>query len=133
MRAHGVPNYPDSLDIASTGINQSSQAFLSAEAKCYQLSPIASVSTHATDQQVRQALETTTCMRDHGVPNFPDPIVTSTPPARSTAAPAYSGGVGVGYSETYSNGILFKISNSIVSSPPFRAAANACNFNMPPG
>jgi hypothetical protein len=132
MRAHGVPNYPDSLDIAGTGINQSSQAFLSAEAKCYQLSPIASVSTHATDQQVKQALETTTCMRDHGVPNFPDPIVTSTPPTRSTASSSYQGG-GPGYSETYSNGILFEVSNSVVNSPPFQAAANACNFNMSAG
>jgi hypothetical protein len=133
MRAHGVTNYPDP-GTTVTGLNMSSATFQSARAKCAKLSPMPAVKTHATEQQISQALESATCMRDHGFPNFPDPIVTSTPPTPPPGPP--SAGSGTGGTTSYGNGILFKIPSSIdVSSPAFQAAAKACNsplYNAPP-
>jgi hypothetical protein len=136
MRAHGVPNFPEpGSENSSTGINMGSATFQSARAKCAKLSPMPPVTTHATEQQIRQALESTSCMRGHGFPNFPDPIVTSTPPSLPSAPPG-SGTGGPGYTESYGNGILFKVPSSIdVSSPTFQAAAKACDsplYNAPP-
>jgi hypothetical protein len=127
MRAHGVPNFPEpGSENSNTGIDMGSAVFQSAKAECANLSPMPPVSTHATEQQIRQALESTNCMRDHGFPNFPDPIVTSTPPTPPPGPPSAGGGT-PGTTE-YSNGILFKIPISIdVSSPAFQAAARACN------
>jgi hypothetical protein len=132
MRAHGVPNYPEpssgdgGTSLAGTGINMASSAFQSAKAKCYQLMPGGVPKTHATQQQVTQALESAQCMRDHGFPNSPDPIVTSTLPTPAPGAP--SSGSGTPGTTEYSNGLLFHIPSSIdVSSPAFQAAAKACN------
>jgi len=139
MRAHGVTNFPDpgsgDSGTSNAGIDMGSATFQSARAKCAALSPMPPIKTHASQQQIRQALESAQCMRDHGVPNFPDPIVTSTPPAPASVPPG-SGTGGPGYSESYGNGILFKVPGSIdVSSPAFQAAAKACNspfYNVPP-
>ncbi len=123
MRAHGVTNYPEPGSAqtgnggADTGaMNRASPTFRAAQAKCAKLSPLPPIKTHATEQQIRQALETASCMRDHGVPGLPDPIVTSTQPAPAA-----------GYTQEYGNGILFKIPLSIVNSPAFDTAAKACN------
>jgi hypothetical protein len=132
MRAHGVPNYPEPSNgnsgttIAGTGINMASSAFQSAKAKCYQLMPGGVPDTHATQQQITQALESAKCMRDRGFPNFPDPVVTSTLPTPPPGPP--SAGSGTPGTTEYSNGILFKIPGSIdTSSPAFQAAAKVCN------
>jgi hypothetical protein len=132
MRAHGVPNYPEpsngnsGTSIAGTGINMPSSAFQSAKAKCYQLMPGGVPDTHATQQQITQALESATCMRDHGFPNFPDPVVTSKLPTPAPGAPG--SGSGTGGSSVYSNGILFQVPSSIdVSSSAFQVAAKACD------
>jgi hypothetical protein len=129
MRAHGVTNYPDPGS-SVTGLNMDSATFQSAQAKCATLSPMPAVNTHATGHQITQALESAKCMRDHGFPDFPDPIVTSTPPSRPTVPPG-SGTGGPAYSTSYSNGILFIIPGSIdTSSPAFQAAAKACNSQL---
>jgi hypothetical protein len=128
MRAHGVTNYPDpGSENSSTGIDMNSATFESARAKCASLMPFGHISTHATEQQITQALASATCIRDHGFPAFPDPIVTSTyTPASEGAAP--SAGGGTGGTTSYSNGILFKVPSSIdTSSAAFQAAAKACN------
>ena len=130
MRAHGVTNFPDpdggdgGINFAGTRINPDSPTFKSAQARCFELMPDGDPKTNASEQQITRALETTKCMRDHGVPNFPDPIVTATPPALGTHE----------YSETtYGNGIFIGIPTSIdVNSSAFQAAAKACNFNSPP-
>jgi hypothetical protein len=126
MRAHGVANYPDPGSTV-TGLNMNSSTFLSAREACAKLSPMPAVNTHATAEQIRQAVASAACIRDHGFPNFPDPIVTSTyTPANEGAPPSADGGTGG--STSYSNGILFKIPGSIdTSSPAFQAAAKACN------
>jgi hypothetical protein len=130
MRAHGVTNYPDpgssGISNAGTGIDFGSATFQSARAKCSKLSPMPPIDTHATEQQIRQAVESATCMRDHGFPSFPDPIVTSTPPAPPPGPP--STGSGTPGTTEYGDGILFKVPISIdVSSAAFQAAAKACN------
>ena len=142
MRAHGVPNYPEPSNgnsgttIAGTGINMASSAFQSAKAKCYQLMPGGVPDTHATQQQITQALESTACMRDHGFPNFPDPVVTSTLPTPAPGTPGSGSGSGAGGSSVYSNGILFQVPSSIdVSSSAFQTAAKDCDspFYVPGG
>jgi hypothetical protein len=120
MRAHGVTNYPEPG--SSEGIvdlNMGSPTFRSAQSKCSSLSPMPAIKTQATEQQITQALETTNCMRDHGVPDFPDPIVTATIPAPTPD-----------YSQDYSDGILFKIPSSIMNSPAFGAATKACDVTQ---
>ncbi len=129
MRAHGVPNFPDpgSSSSGSTGINMASPTFRSAEAKCGKLSPLGAVKTTATEQQIRQAVESSDCLRDRGYPNFPDPVVTSTPPAPPGEPPAQAPS-GTGGSTYYGNGILFKVPGSIdTTSAAFQAAAKACD------
>jgi hypothetical protein len=57
-------------------------------------------------------------MRQHGISGFPDP--TLTPPSN----PAYYSGV------LDRNGVVLAIPRSInTSSPAFKQAATACNFN----
>jgi hypothetical protein len=129
MRGHGVANYPDpdsGGDVSGTGIDFGSATFRAARAKCAKLSPMPPIETHATAQQVRQAVESAACMRDHGFPDFPDPIVTSTLPTPPPGAP--SAGGGTPGTTVYSNGILFKVPSSIdTSSSLFQAAAKACD------
>ncbi len=129
MRAHGVPNFPDpgSGSSGGAGIDMASPTFRSAQAKCAKLSGLGVVKTTATEQQIRQAVQSSDCLRDHGYPDFPDPIVTSTPPAPPSEPPA-QGPSGSGGSTFYGNGILFKVPGSInTSSPAFQKVAKACN------
>jgi hypothetical protein len=124
MRANGVTNFPDpsgggGLNIAGTGINPQAPAFKSAQAACFKLLPGGGPSTHATEQQIKEATETAVCMREHGVTGYPDPIVTAKPPAINPSD--YS-------TASYGNGIFIGIPNSInVNSPAFEAAAKTCN------
>jgi hypothetical protein len=83
MRAHGVPNFPDpspggGLVFDPAGINPSSPAFESAHARCQQLLPAGGLpapgtQTHPSAQTVAKLLGIARCMRQHGVPQFPDP------------------------------------------------------------
>ncbi len=130
MRANGVPNFPEpgsSSSSGGTGIDMASPTFRSAQAKCGKLSPLGAVKTTATEQQIRQAVQSSDCLRDHGYPNFPDPVVTSTPPAPPSDPPAQAPS-GTGGSSYYGNGILFKVPGLIdTASAAFQAAAKACN------
>jgi hypothetical protein len=125
MRTHGVTDFPDpsgggGLNIGGTGINPQAPAFRSAQAACVKLMPGGGPKTHATAQQVRQATDTSECMRDHGVTGFPDPIVTASPPPFSPGK--YS-------SAAYGNGMFIGVPSSIdENSPAFQAAAKACHF-----
>lgn len=74
IRAHGVPNFPDpnsSGQINLAGININSPQFFTAHRDCEALvpppTPAESARAHAFELRVA------TCMRKHGVPNFPDP------------------------------------------------------------
>jgi hypothetical protein len=78
LRSHGVPNFPDptstgGIDInSSSGINPNNPQFQAAQKACQRyFGPRPSGAQQA--QAEKQALAFAACMRDHGVPNYPDP------------------------------------------------------------
>jgi hypothetical protein len=123
MRSHGVPNYPDpgSGGNLPKGTAQafgvSSSQYQAAERPCRHLLPnrtfIASLThcletgdcPHAVVQQaLTEGLNFARCMRNHGVPNWPDPTVDSMgrPSFQVTAA-------GISIASTRSPRMLSKI------------------------
>jgi hypothetical protein len=123
MRSHGVPNFPDpggggGINIAGTGINPAAPSFKAAQASCTKLLPGGGPGAqHATEEQKTEMVETSQCMRRHGISGFPDPT-TSLP-----SSPA-------GYSSIADRGgIVLAIPDTInESSPAFKQAAAACGF-----
>jgi hypothetical protein len=108
MRSHGVPNFPDpdsQGDFPSFHVDVSKQTSAAADEACKHL--LSRGRSSATPQQQQQkftfALEVARCLRAHGFPNFPDPIVS-----------------GLGASENLS---AAKID---ASSPQFQAAQTTC-------
>jgi hypothetical protein len=80
MRKHGVTNYPDPngqgvITIHSgMGIDPGSPAFRSARSVCDKLLPNGGQPTPAQlAQHQKQMLAFSSCMRAHGVKDFPDP------------------------------------------------------------
>lgn len=78
MRNHGVPRFPDSQ--AASGIqipvslaDNPSPAFTSAMRACKYLVPADVQPPVASASQKAAALKLARCMREHGVPNYPDP------------------------------------------------------------
>jgi hypothetical protein len=83
MRSHGVTNYPDpnsqgviegqdSSGSGSSGMDPNSPIYKAAQQACQKY--VSGVTTPANEKQrLTQALEYTTCMRSHGVTDFPDP------------------------------------------------------------
>jgi hypothetical protein len=70
MREHGVPDFPDPVDgritMRSGGDPAAMQA---AQAACQKLAP----GGRTTAQMQEQIIAFSQCMRDHAVPDFPDP------------------------------------------------------------
>jgi hypothetical protein len=124
MRSNGVPNFPDpssggGIHIPDgSGISPRSPAFQSAQQACAKLLPGGGPgSHHASEQQKLQMLQTSECMRQHGISGFPDP--TLSPP---TALGGFSQVIGRG-------GVFVAIPKTIdTGSPAFREAAAACRF-----
>jgi hypothetical protein len=95
MRAGGVPNYPDPTgngNLDQTGIDTSSPAFRQADAKCSKRDLHGSIvppgsDTHPSALALATMLAVAHCMREHGVPWFPDPTtyIPSSLPAGSEA------------------------------------------------
>jgi len=79
MRSHGVPNFPDPVDggfpLRTSGINESSPAFLSAQKACASLQPGGSAPPRITGHDVYEMALKARCIRRHGFSNFPDPMV----------------------------------------------------------
>jgi hypothetical protein len=88
MRADGVPNFPDPHTgrgpiFNITGIDISAPAFHAAQAKCQHLMETPprgaftfGARTHPSAQTLTKLLRIARCMREHGVPQFPDPQTT---------------------------------------------------------
>jgi hypothetical protein len=73
MRSHDVPNFPDPGG-SFAGVSKQSPAFRSAMQKCVTLEPPAtSTGKPFSESQRMAALAQVRCMRDHGMPTFPDP------------------------------------------------------------
>lgn len=88
MRSHGVPSFPDlNLDGSVSlprSINPQSPAFQSASQTCASLRPGGAPPQPISAAQQRSFIANARCMREHGVPNFPDPAFGP-------------GGMGIGY------------------------------------
>lgn len=78
MRAHGVPSFPDpspggGFPLRTSGINQQSPAFESAQKACAALEPGGNTPPPIPAAQQAGMVAKALCIRQHGVPNFPDP------------------------------------------------------------
>jgi hypothetical protein len=85
MRDHGVPDYPDpnaqtdkvgALALQQAGVDPNSSQFQAANKVCFHLLP--SSPPPEVPGELTQALRWVQCMRDHGVPNEPDPTTSQT-------------------------------------------------------
>jgi hypothetical protein len=124
MRANGVPNFPDlrgnrmliqasGQTLSVDGVSVNAPAFLAARANCEKYIPHGIASPAQAAQQTRKSLQFARCMRSHGVPNFPDPKVTT-------------GTNGNAVADLRGAGLNFQ-------SPAFKAAANDCGGFNPKG
>lgn len=115
IRSHGVPDFPDpvgnSLQLrASQGsdLDPTSPQFIAAQKACQALQPGGGKGGTISTAQQAEALKYSACMRENGVPNFPDPV--------------FSNG-----------GAQLKITNIDPNSPQFAAAQKACQSLQPIG
>jgi hypothetical protein len=83
MRENGVPEFPDPENGRLTlragpgsGIDPNSAEFQAAQEACQDLAPQGGQAGGGQNEQLQaQVLEFAKCMRENGVPNFPDPQV----------------------------------------------------------
>jgi hypothetical protein len=82
MRTNGVSQFPDppasgnfTIDAIANGssLNTSTPAFTRALSACRNLEPAGFTGSKRSSQQQNAALEFARCMRQNGVPDFPDP------------------------------------------------------------
>lgn len=116
MRTHGIPNFPDPNgqgQVTMNGVDPQSASFEAAERACAKYSPGGGKSPSPAQQQQMLAwvLKFSECMRSHGITDFPDPKVSSSP------------GGGIGISIKISGG---QDSNLNPRNPQFQAAQKAC-------
>jgi hypothetical protein len=100
MRSNGVPNFPDPS--AGGGINipdalGQTPAFQSAAQVCRKRLPGGGPHGAIPERVKLGLLHHAECMRVHGVPNYPDPVIPShgpiysgPPPGVNTDAPAFT-------------------------------------------
>jgi hypothetical protein len=125
MRSHGVPDFPDPATTQGpnsfgidgynfnlpTNLNPQSPAYISAQKTCGPFTNIGTGGFHPLPAKARQAaFAHAQCMRQHGVPNFPDPIVH----VSGTGVSVRSGGPGIN-----------------PRSPAFRQAQRVCSPGAP--
>jgi hypothetical protein len=82
MRDNGVPDFPDpnasgqlTIDgiVNGSGLNPNTPAFEQALSACKNLEPPGFMGNRRTPPQQEAALKFAQCIRDNGVPDFPDP------------------------------------------------------------
>jgi hypothetical protein len=77
MRTNGVNDFPDpnaTGQFPSYGVSVSKAVWTKAVAACKALQPPGSLNAHLTPTQFSAALKFAQCIREHGVPDFPDPV-----------------------------------------------------------
>jgi hypothetical protein len=76
VRGHGVPHFPDpdATGNFNFGVDVSAATFTAAVNACKALQPPGTLSAHRSATQQSAALRFATCVRAHGVPDFPDPV-----------------------------------------------------------
>lgn len=129
MRADGVPNFPDPHTGAgpvfnTAGIDPSSPAFQTAQAKCQRLmggavgGPFSfGARTHPSAQTLAKLLRIARCMRQHGVPQFPDP---------QTSVPSNPSAAGASVITDFDGVILVFPATLNLQAPAYRHALTAC-------
>jgi hypothetical protein len=131
MRASGVPDFPDPSPgggfalLPSAAINPSAPAVKAAQANCRSVMPRAvggplpapGSSTHPSPQTIGTLLKIADCMRQHGVPEFPDP---------RASLPLHPFGSGTGVITDYDGAILLFPSTLDIQAPAYKHAAGAC-------
>ncbi|HTT91293.1 MAG TPA: hypothetical protein VMF65_17185 [Acidimicrobiales bacterium] len=124
VRAHGVPDFPDSAVTISAGggvefrlskgtVNPNSAQFKSAMQACQSLIPHAGSGSGPSTHQMDQLIKYSNCMRSHGVANFPEPNS--------------DGQISVQITGGAANNPMNP------GSPRFQAASRACRSLQPPG
>ena len=83
MRSHGLSSYPDpkvsvsgnavQVKISPGNVDPNSRAFRSASRSCSHLLPSGGRPPTPNAEELSQDLTYATCIRSHGVRNFPDP------------------------------------------------------------
>jgi hypothetical protein len=119
MRSHGVTNFPDptanGLELP-VGVNAESPAFKSAQQACKQFLPNGGAPPATSARDRTAALTLASCIRRHGVPQFPDPAFS--PP---TNAPRV----------LFLRDAVFAIPASVdPKSPAFRQATRTCGVGL---
>jgi hypothetical protein len=145
MRTHGVPDFPDptggggfgiqasangsnaSITVDGHALNVSGPAFRTAMNECAKYQPHGPAISGAQLAQIKRgALRMAACMRTHGVPNFPDPKVTTGPGGQGIAV-SIGGGTGSGGGNGGGGGKLGP------QSPAFQDAQKTCQRFMAVG
>jgi hypothetical protein len=126
MRANGVPNFPDPSPgggflFPPAGINRAAPAFMAATAKCQKLMgggpPGPGSTTHPSAQTLAKLVNIARCMRQHGVPEFPDP---------RTSIPSNPALAGIAEITNFDGVILLFPSAMNLQAPAYRQALTAC-------
>jgi hypothetical protein len=124
MRANGVPNFPDPKAgggfVIPAGANPAAPAFMAAQVKCKKFLPGGGppgpgAKTHPSAQTLEKLVRIAQCMRQHGVPQFPDP---------ETSVPLNLAGYG---EITDLDGVILVFPGTLdMQAPAYRHALVAC-------
>lgn len=123
MRAHGVSNFPDPSGggIEITPSLAQSPAFQTAQKACQRYLPNKGQPPATAPGERAAAVAFAKCMRTHGEPDFPDPLLT--PP---------SGTPGPEEAIISLRGMTFELGAGLSPrSPAFRQAASDCGLKLP--
>jgi hypothetical protein len=127
MRSNGLPNFPDPTTGGfrlAAGMNPSSLAFKTAQAKCRKFMPSGGPpgpgsTTNPSPQTLTKMLNMARCMRQHGVYDFPDPRT-------SVPSNPFGSRNGTGVISDIEGVILIFSSKIDERSPEFTRAAAGC-------
>jgi hypothetical protein len=127
MRANGVPNFPDPQPggaerfVVPTGTAAGAPAFRAAQTKCQRFLGSGLVgpgaATHPSAQTLAKLLRIARCMRQRGVPQFPDP---------ATSVPASPSAAGIREITDFDGAILLFPATIDMQAPAYRQALHAC-------
>lgn len=121
LRSHGLPNIPDpgshgGGSLFGAGINPQSPAFQSAVRACQKLQPGGNGPPTMSEARRLAALKFASCVRKHGLPDFPDPVASATGNTPTLVI----------------HGLEFTLGPGLdPRSPVFRQAAAACGLSLP--
>ena len=122
MRAHGIANFPDpsaggGIELApGSGLNPQSPAFQAAQTACKKYLPDKGQPPVTSAADRAKAVAFAKCMRSHGEPDFPDPLLSA--PRGATRVLAL-------------RGMSFALGAGIdPRSPAFQQAAKACGIHL---